>query len=98
VVRDHLGRRRSRPPVDRIRILLGGHDGTLLIPDNDDAGRRCAEKLIHGQAVHRQLLGEPAEDARDLLARVGPDAFRTLVTERLTALPTASADEIGRSA
>lgn len=67
------------PPVERIRELLGNHRETLMIPDNDDAGRACAEKLKQAAAVQRFLLGDEGEDARDLLTRVGRDEFRGLV-------------------
>ena len=70
-------------PVARLAELLGTHPGTLLIPDNDPAGRACAEQLVRGDVARRLLLGEPGEDARDLLARCGRDAFRALVDEHL---------------
>ena len=73
----------SSPPVERIADLLGSHPGTLLIPDHDDAGIACAEKLVRAHAVRHLLLGEPGEDARDLLARLGASAFLDLVKERL---------------
>ncbi len=67
------------PPVSRIAELLGRHPNALLIPDNDDAGRRCAEKLIRGAAVQHLLLGNEGEDARDLLVRLGPAEFRVVI-------------------
>lgn len=71
------------PPVERIRELLGNHGETLLIPDNDDAGRRCAEKLIRAATVRHLLMGDPGEDARDLLDRRGPGDFRAAVEAAL---------------
>lgn len=73
------------PPIDRIVELLALHAGALLIPDNDDAGRACAARLVRGGAVRRLLLGEPGEDARDLLDRVGSTEFRRQVDEALEA-------------
>jgi hypothetical protein len=65
------------PPLEQIRDLLGEHREVVLIPDHDDAGLACAAKLA--PVVPRRLLGEPSEDARDLLARLGPDGFRKAV-------------------
>jgi hypothetical protein len=72
------------PPVARIRGLLGDYHRALLVPDNDDAGRQCAEKLTAGSAVPHVLMGHLDEDARDLLARLGPVAFRTAIETTLS--------------
>lgn len=69
------------PPVDEIRLELGTHRRTVFIPDHDDAGLACAERVIASGALAAGtvLLGEKGEDARDMLARLGSTAFRKAV-------------------
>jgi hypothetical protein len=49
----------ASPPVARLGELLRDHPGTLLIPDYDEAGLICAERLIRGGVVRHMLLGRP---------------------------------------
>ena len=69
------------PPLDQITHVLGEHDDVLIVPDNDDAGRRAGAALAAALPRARTLLGQPGEDARDILARLGPAAFRSTTTE-----------------
>lgn len=80
------------PNVARLREVLFVQDedgGTscyphlVVIPDVDDAGIECLRKLHTAGLVPHLLNGERGEDAKDLLHRVGPDAFRSLITEAL---------------
>lgn len=71
------------PPVDQLRAVLGAHGPTVLIPDHDDAGLACRDRIVGSGAITRVLLGEPGEDARDLLARLGPTCFRAAVSTAL---------------
>lgn len=78
------------PPLDQLRAVLGDHGPTVLIPDNDDAGLACRDRIVASGAITRVLLGSPGEDARDLLARLGADRFRAEV-ERALARPAPAA-------
>jgi hypothetical protein len=64
------------PPLDYLVEVLGGHqEDVLIVPDHDEAGLECSAKLrsvLPGAAV---LYGDPGEDARDLLNRLGPGVF-----------------------
>lgn len=71
------------PPIARIAELLGSYPNALMIADNDKAGLACKDKLVNAKAIANVLLGETGEDARDLLKRLGPVAFRSLLTETL---------------
>jgi DNA primase len=71
------------PPVDQIRNMLGRHDRAVLIPDHDDAGLACRDRIVGSGAIPRVLLGERGEDARDLHKRLGPDRFRAAVSAAL---------------
>lgn len=68
----------SAPNLRRLLTLLAGGD-IIIVPDNDEPGRACAERLrtALGQVVRSLLMVMPApgEDARDLLAQRGPAAF-----------------------
>lgn len=48
----------------------------LLVPDYDDPGLACAERIVRALPTVRVQLGEPDEDARDVLARAGAGWFR----------------------
>lgn len=80
------------PPIDTLKATLqvededGGrstYPHLLVIPDYDEAGIDCLHKLNNEGLVANLLHGEPGEDAKDLLMRVGPEAFRELVAEAL---------------
>ena len=63
------------PPLRQLAHVLGDHDDVLIVPDNDDAGRRAGDALAGALPRARTRLGEPGEDARDLLTRLGPAGF-----------------------
>lgn len=67
----------SSPPLERLTADLGGaYTDVLLVPDNDDAGIACAQRIVRALPGARVQLGEPGEDARDVLARRGTRWFR----------------------
>lgn len=80
------------PPLPRLVDVLGGYPHAVLVPDNDDAGIACARKLIVANTVRHLALGEPGEDARDLLTRLGRNGFRAFV-EAATGHGPAGADD-----
>ena len=63
------------PPLRQLVHVLGGHADVLIVPDNDDAGRRAGDAVAAALPRARTRLGEPGEDARDLLTRLGPAGF-----------------------
>jgi hypothetical protein len=65
----------SSAPTARLRHDLADAN-VLLVPDYDDAGLACAERIVTALPSARVQLGDPNEDARDILARVGPEWFR----------------------
>jgi hypothetical protein len=65
-------------PTEQMAALFNDYDRVVLIPDFDDAGLDVAERICKVLPV-RVVLGEPGEDARDLLKRLGPTEFRALV-------------------
>lgn len=67
-------------PVEQLRADLGAAR-VVLIPDFDDAGLSCADRITKALPGARVFLGDPGEDARDMLQRVGPDRFRDLLNE-----------------
>jgi hypothetical protein len=74
----------STPQMDKLKESLSGAD-VLYVADNDPPGLRCLSKLerelapiVNSWAV---LIGEPGEDARDLLIRGALDNLK------LSALP-----------
>lgn len=72
------------PAVDTIRRVLAEHARVVIVGDNDDAGRACAEKLARALPLARVLFSDvDGEDARDLYARVGAEEFAALVTAAL---------------
>lgn len=71
------------PPLEQLAAELGGHgDGVVLVPDVDDAGLSCARRIRAALPGCRVLLGDPGEDARDVLARVGAAGLVEAVGER----------------
>lgn len=72
------------PPLGQLAAELGGHgDGVVLVPDVDDAGLSCARRVRAALPACRVLLGDPGEDARDVLAAVGAAGLVEVVGERL---------------
>jgi hypothetical protein len=65
----------SSPPSDRLAAELA-QANVLLVPDHDHAGLECAERIVRTLPHARVQLGEPGEDARDVLARRGQEWFR----------------------
>lgn len=64
----------SSPPLPTLARVLEGVD-VVIVPDHDDAGLACLERLTTVLPRARVLVGEPGEDARDLYNRVGLDRF-----------------------
>lgn len=69
------------PPLRQLAHVLGAHDDLLIVPDNDDAGRRAGAALAAALPRASTLLGEPDEDARDILTRRGSAPFRSTTEE-----------------
>lgn len=80
------------PPLQQLKRVLSveNADGVVdtyphlvVIPDYDAPGIECLHKLNDAGLLVHLLHGEAGEDAKDLLLRVGPDAFRALMNEEL---------------
>ena len=56
-----------------------GTANVVIVADHDEAGLKCRDQLLRLLPSARVLLGEPHEDVRDLLARVGPKEFSALL-------------------
>lgn len=69
----------SSPPVVRIHRVLGEHRPVVIIPDNDEAGLACRDKLINALPLAEVRIGGPGEDAKDVYLRLGPREFRKWV-------------------
>jgi hypothetical protein len=67
----------ASPNVDRlVGVLAGGR--VVLAPDNDPAGLNCGRSIWRALAPVADLthvLGQPGQDARDVLTEQGPTAF-----------------------
>lgn len=63
------------PPISQLAYVLG-EAKVLLVPDHDDAGLSYVEAIVEALPHARVQLGEPGEDARDILKRTGPEWFR----------------------
>lgn len=66
-------------PVERIGAALGGYARLVVVPDNDRPGLHALARLRRAGLAPGVLVGRPGEDARDVLARLGPEAFRGAV-------------------
>ena len=64
----------ASPPLETIARVLDGVD-VVIVPDHDDAGFACLERLASALPQAHVLVGQPGEDARDLYQRLGFDAF-----------------------
>jgi hypothetical protein len=62
------------PPLDTLARVLTGVD-VVIVPDHDDAGLACLERLVLALPHARVLLGRAGEDAKDLYTRLGHDRF-----------------------
>jgi hypothetical protein len=62
------------PPVETLTRVLTGVD-VVIVPDHDDAGLACLERLVLALPHARVLLGRAREDAKDLYTRLGHDRF-----------------------
>ncbi|WP_270889892.1 toprim domain-containing protein [Pedococcus sp. 5OH_020] len=73
----------SHPNLDRIARVLR-RAKVVVIPDNDEPGQRCAERIIEhlhnlGTAVGTVVPGGKSEDARDMLKLYGAARLSELV-------------------
>jgi hypothetical protein len=68
----------SSVPVDVLTGTLGDVD-VVIVPDHDEAGLACLERLLRALPRARVLIGDVGEDARDLYQRVGAPAFAVLL-------------------
>ena len=87
----------AAPPARQLAHVLGDHPAVVMVPDNDPAGIACATRIVLAEGldrspIRRTLLGEPGEDARDLLNRVGADQLRALVAEALASATPGGSD------
>ena len=62
------------PPLPTLTRVLASVD-VVIVPDNDEAGLACLERLTVALPHARVLVGRLGEDARDLYGRVGLDRF-----------------------
>lgn len=72
----------ASPQIDRLRRVLGGYLHVIVIPDADPAGIACLGVLSDAGLAPNVVMPEPGEDARDLLTRLGENAFRALLAVR----------------
>lgn len=64
------------PPLARLSGLLADHSHVVIIGDADDAGRGCVTRLAETLPRAAVLISDrEGEDARDLHARLGAQAF-----------------------
>lgn len=56
---------------------------TVVIPDNDEPGLAALDVLRGAGMAPHVVMGEPKEDAKDLLTRLGADEFRALIEQAL---------------
>jgi hypothetical protein len=71
------------PNTDRLAGVLAHAENVVIVPDMDAAGIECLAKIRPVLPSARVVVGDEGEDARDLLVRIGPDAFRNRITEAL---------------
>ena len=69
--------------LGRLHEVLGGYPYTVVIPDNDDAGRRCLARMTAVGLAPHVLMPADGQDARDLLRDLGPARFADLVTRQV---------------
>lgn len=62
------------PPLRTLARVLEDVD-VVIVPDHDEAGLACLERLLNALPHARMLLGAPGEDARDVYFRLGHDQF-----------------------
>ena len=62
-------------PLARLHSDLSAAS-VLLVPDHDEAGLACAERIVRALPAARVQLGAPGQDARDVLAAAGAGWFR----------------------
>jgi hypothetical protein len=67
------------PPADYLAQVLGRHPNVVFIPDNNPAGLASREKVMAALPRARMVLGEPGEDARDMLNRLGLEQMKELL-------------------
>lgn len=65
------------------------HPRVVVIPDNDPPGLAALDVLRRAGLAPHVLMPAEREDARDLLARLGRDAFRALVQRHMHVTPHA---------
>ncbi|MDD7942513.1 hypothetical protein PHK61_29280 [Actinomycetospora lutea] len=62
------------PPLEILARVLAGVD-VVIVPDNDEAGLACLDRLLEVLPEARVLLGLRGDDTRDVYARLGFDRF-----------------------
>lgn len=62
------------PPLETLARVLDGVD-VVIVPDHDEAGLACLDRLGAVLPQARVLVGEPGEDAKDLYERLGAERF-----------------------
>lgn len=67
--------------VPALRKVLADYPHIVVIPDHDEPGLAALDTLRSAGLAPHVVLGEPGEDARDILARVGPDQLRTVIDQ-----------------
>ncbi|MFY1673693.1 hypothetical protein ACN27G_27665 [Plantactinospora sp. WMMB334] len=61
--------------IGRLTQVLGGYPNTVVIPDNDPAGRRWYARAYAARLAPAVLWPDEGTDARDLYAQLGHDRF-----------------------
>lgn len=70
-----------------LRKVLLDYPHTVVIPDHDEPGLKALDALRNAGVAPHVLMPADGEDARDLLARVGPAEFRRLIDAALRSDP-----------
>jgi DNA primase len=73
----------ANPPISQLRRELA-HSVVVVVADNDAAGITCLERLALSAHFTRYVLPPPGSDARDLLASVGAERVKIMLSSHLT--------------
>lgn len=80
--------------VGRLREVLGGYPHTVVIPDADEAGRRCYARMQAAGLAPHVLWPDEGHDARDLYRQLGPAAFAAAVDNAMNSRATAATGRV----
>lgn len=75
----------SSPPLETVARVLADYDRVVVIPDNDEAGLKCA-RILRGVLPRAAFIVSDVkgEDAKDLYRRLGVTEFEATITDAIT--------------